>query len=203
MRTISDTFLTVMQRKSVSTFLLVKIGPNKDGITYRYTTLPYDYTYEGELYLHDNGLMSLDPPRMSDILDREAYSIKIADPEFLLRPFLEGGTLTAQFTGANIKVMGGLINIYGVTEFGTAPNTPYPDVMVLYAGYLDEAAYSINYDEEIVLEIEGSSPMGALDLTRSLIVSKNALNEKYPTDTSYDQLYEGSSKIELLWGKKL
>jgi hypothetical protein len=61
MRTISDTFLTVMQRKSVSTFLLVKIGPNKDGITYRYTTLPYDYTYEGELYLHDNGLMSLDP----------------------------------------------------------------------------------------------------------------------------------------------
>jgi hypothetical protein len=49
--------------------------------------------------------------------------------------------------------------------------------------------------------IECSSPMADLDLKRTLITSKDAMRGLSPTDSSFDQVYEGSKGIDLLWGK--
>jgi len=203
MRKLSATLQELMSRNVTSGFFLVKLGPNKEGTAFRYTSLPYDFTYDGEVYYSNNGLSSLDPPRLSDILDKEAYRITIVDPQYALKPFIEGGGNTSHFTGSPLKVVGGLVNVSGVTEFATDPGGVYPEFMTLYQGRLDEAAYSITLDEEVVLNLSGSSPVGSLDISRTLLTSKTYLQDKYPGDTSFDQVYEGSESLKLLWGKKV
>lgn len=202
MRLHSPVIEELISRDATCPFLLVKLGPNKDGITFRYTTFTEGLMYNGEWYSADNGLSYVDPPKLSELLDREAYKISFSDPSYELRSFLEGGSFTSQFTGANVEVIGGFVNITESSEFDTAPGRPYKDFMILYKGYLDVANYSINSNEEIILEFECASPMGVLDLTRTILNSKNYLNQKYPTDTSYDQVLESGAKLELQWGKK-
>jgi hypothetical protein len=75
------------------------------------------------------------------------------------------------------------------------------DIVLAYKGIVDSHGYVISEDEDVVVVIECSSPMADLDLKRTLITSKDAMRGLSPTDSSFDQVYEGSKGIDLLWGK--
>jgi hypothetical protein len=48
--------------------------------------------------------------------------------------------------------------------------------------------------------LEGTSPMADLDLVKNFIASKNGMDQKSTSDTSFDQIYDGS-EITIRWGK--
>jgi len=203
MRNIPSVLFEAMQRDHAISFLVVKIGPTVNGAFIAYTTLPYQFPYGGTTYLPDNGLLAIDPPNLSEVMDRDSYKLTISDPDFTLRATIESN----EFTGATVYVGAGLINTLDIVNGGTEPGEAYDWLMTVYAGYLDNVEYAITPNEEISLNLEGSSPMGSFDLTRSLMTSRNYLDKKYPNlpygrDTSYDQILIGSEKVNILWGRK-
>jgi hypothetical protein len=72
-----------------------------------------------------------------------------------------------------------------------------------YKGTIDNQTYSIDFDEgSIIATVESSSPMGSLGNINPFYTSKDNMDQKSLADTAFDQIYEGSAGITLLWGKK-
>jgi hypothetical protein len=203
MKRLSAALKTLMNQDVMVPFLLIKIGPDTASNQLTYTTLPYDYTHNGDIYLADHPIVGLDSARISDTLDKESFKIGLSDPNLILRGLFEGSTLGASFQGAPMVVYIGLINNSGGVLDGIAVDQPMLDVIIAYRGQIDTFTYTITPDEDIVLSIENGSPMSVLDLTRTLLTSRDYLQRKYPGNTSYDEVYEGSEAITLLWGKNL
>lgn len=197
----SDALKAVIAKDYIQAFILVTIGPFSITNAYiRSTTLPYDITYLGNTYFSDARIVAVDLPKLSTSVDREAYRISIGDPNFDFRGVIEAGA-----TGVSIQAEAGFMNTEAVSVNGVLPNEPYlaSDMMyMIYKGKLDTQMYTIDTEGQILLNFEGSSPMGALGLKRSLLTSRDWMHQRFPLDTSFDQVFLGSGEQILLWGKK-
>ena len=201
MRTIPAVLQPIVDSDHWKTFMIFHVGPNIDHYELKYTTLPYDFvsTTLGATYSSDHRLVGVDAPRISDSFDREAFKVILSDSDSVMRPDLDDWKMH----GAPFRLYAGFINNTAGNIGGALPGEPIDAFVVAYEGTVDTFSYSVTPDEEISLSIEGSSPVGALDLTRTLLTSKSYLNAKFgDTDTSYDQATAGSREIILLWGKE-
>jgi len=200
MKVMSETLTRLIAQEHVSAFLLINIGPFIGGEKILSCTLPYDFTFNGELYHSDARIATIDLPKISSPVDREAYKVSINDPTMDYRFMIENGV-----SGVKIKAWSGFINTFDETVDGIPPGAPFTQVenaFMLYSGILDTQMYTISTDSEIILNFEGASPMGPLGLRRTLVTSKDWMAQNYPGDTSYNQIYVGSADQILLWGKK-
>jgi hypothetical protein len=196
MREISANIRTLIQSDNVVHFYMVKVGTELV-----HTTLQRDIVFDGNTYLGNSGLMSVDPPRLTSVVDREAYKVTYTDPTFQYRPLFEEG-----YIGKPISIYLGFFNTTDSTLGGAAPGEPLldpDDVLIAYKGTVDNQAYSIDMEnQEASLVIEGASPMTALGLIRTIVTSKDNLRQFNSSDNSYDQIFKGSKGIDLLWGKR-
>jgi len=195
-KTLPDNIATLMSNDTVVSFLLITLGPDSDANVYRFTTLPYDYTKDGDVFI-SGYIQAIDPPKVSDHLDKGTFRLTLADPGYVFRAVMENGKMT----GSDFIVEVGFINNTGADLDMVSPDQPLDEYITAYKGQIDSYAYVINTDEEVLLTLEGASPMGSLDLKRSLLTSKNYQDQKFSGDISYDELLEGSSSVVLLWGK--
>ena len=176
----------------------------------RYTTLPYDAKLGGVTYQSDHGLIGLDPPRLSNTTDREAFKIRFSDPQFELAP------LCKSMINAKVSVRGGFYNTTGeivIPSVGSevAPNEPIlnsVDLIVLYSGYIDKVQYAIDEENGVILELECASPMASLDALNVFYSTTNSLKQRVPSeqwaaapDTAFDNVSLGGRSQEILWGK--
>lgn len=197
MRSYSANVQTLLSRADIGIYFCVEVI-HSTGMM-RHTTLPHDVTIGGNLYAANNNLMSVEPPKLSSVVDREAYKITYTDPEFELRNIFEIG-----LTGAPISVIIGFINTTNATLGGALPGAPLTDLadtVVAYAGVVDTQGYSMQNCEEITVVIEGSSPMSSLNLSKPYYTSQDALRQLSATDTAFDQVHAGSKEVDFLWGK--
>jgi len=98
-----------------STFYLVRI--EREGLDLKYTNAPYDLNIPGlALFESDNGLKAIEPPRLSNVVDRETYKIVFIDNEYNLRSLFEAG-----LTGARVIVYIGFYNTLSTTLNGAEP----------------------------------------------------------------------------------
>jgi len=108
-------------------------------------------------------------------------------------------------TGATVTVYLGCFNLTTETLGGAAPGEPLvnlADLLIVYKGFVDTQGYAVNPEEGTVLAIiECSSPMAQLNLARPFFTSREAMHQVDPTDTSFDEAFEGSKKLMHLWGK--
>ena len=88
-----------------SGFFLIEMNIGSTNI--RYVTLPYDVTINGVTYSADNAIAALDPPKLSDNADREAFKITFADPD------LSFSSLADEMINARISILGGFFNTKG------------------------------------------------------------------------------------------
>ena len=199
MRTMSSVVKTILDQDEIAFFYLVEVGSGSRLI--RHTTLQRDVVVGGITYVSNSGLMTVDPPKLSAVVDREAYKITYADPTFQYRPFLEEG-----FMGVPMIVRIGFFNTTGAPLGGANPGEPITDIahtLIIYEGTVDNQGYIVDMEgNEATLALEGSSPMTALGLVRTIVTSKDNLRQRNASDTAYDQIYTGSKQIELLWGKR-
>jgi hypothetical protein len=184
----STTISTVLQNPIIDAFYCVTIG------TYKTTSYISNITLSnGEIFQSDGKLISVDAPRISTTVDREIFKVTLADTDFALGAQFQSGLVGNLF---EIRLI--LIN--------PSTNQPYltlTDTILAYKGLIDNIGYSIQTGSigENILVISGSSPMNDLDLTKPFYTSREYIREKYPNDSCFDQIYEGSGPVNLKWGK--
>lgn len=198
MRPYSNNVKLLLNSDNIKLYYLIEIIVGNTIL--RHTSTGYDITVNGNIFYKENNLISIDPPQMSFNVDREAYKIQYADPEFSMRSMLEDSV-----TGANVTVMIGFFNTLDVVLSGVEPGFPLTDlndILIGYKGVIDSNGYTIDEDNESVsILFECSSPMAALDLSKPYITSQEYVRQLNAVDSAYDQVYVGSKEIELLWGK--
>lgn len=206
MRTFSDNVKTLLSRDDVTGVYLVTIDRQasaiSDAVAIKDTSAPFDMVIpQLGTFKCDTGLSIVEAPRLSKVVDREAYKITYVDPEFQKRSLFEEG-----LTGAYVKVYLCFLNTTGDTLGGYASETfltDLSDLVVVYAGMVDTQGYSINPDDGTVIAVlECSSPMAALGMTRPLYTSKEYLRAIAPNDTAFDEVIVGDEGVNMVWGKK-
>ena len=186
MRSISSNVQTVIDSGDINYFFLIDLNFNSN---YYLTSLPYNVTFNGNVYTADGGLFEVDSPRFSTVIDREAYKVVIADlSNQLLNEFNTG------VIGKDISVRVGFL------DANKQPLLNADDVIFIYKGYVDAPVISSNWDEKIAV-VEGTSPMADFDSVNVLYTSKNGIKQVNPIDTCFDDVFEGADVV-MKWGKK-
>ena len=81
MRYYSPAVKSLLGLDNISIFYLVSITRNN--LSLRHTSLPFDITIPGlDTFYTGNGLLGVDSPKLSAVVDREAYKIVYVDPAF-------------------------------------------------------------------------------------------------------------------------
>jgi len=195
MRNTSDNVKTLMASGALSTAFIVELTI---GSTVYWTTYNRDLVIGGQLYSADNPLVGVDLPTLVNGLTRDIFKITLADSSFAFRDLISTGV-----SGTLVKV--GLLFINTTDTFlGVSPGEPLTateDVVILYRGRVDNYGYKKS-DEQNLLQLNVASPMAALDLTRPQLASRSSHRSRYPLDSCFDYIHEGSRLINLIWGKK-
>lgn len=205
MRKLSGTVKTLLDQSMISVFYLIKMEFRPDAVTTvaiaRYTDLGQSITIPGDGTYEPTELLSVDPPKISDTLDRSIYKIIFIDPQLTRRPLFE-----SNLNGTKISVKIGFFNNTENTIDGVLPGQPFTDpddITVVYAGFVDTCSYNVDANEGIVTAtIECNNPMNTLNLTRALYTSREEIRAINATDSSFDLCYTGSQKFSLRWGQE-
>ena len=183
---------------------------NIRNVPIRYVTLPYDVTFDYNLYSADNTLAAIDPPKLSGNADREAFKVSFADPEMVM------SGLCDEMINARITIRGGFFNTTGdnLISSGNAivePNKPLlekNDTLVIYKGFIDTVSYRMSESDGVLLDLECASPVASLDALNSFYTTRNSLRQRIPAstwasgaDTAFDNISLGGKAQEILWGK--
>jgi hypothetical protein len=184
-RSFSSNVQAAIDSGSAEFFMLIKLSFNA---TYNLTTLPFDVVYGGETYTSDGGLFEVSSPKFSSVVDREAYRVVIADDiNAMLAEF------KANVVGHDISVKLGFMSPDG------EPYLDAEDVVDIYNGTADSPSISNDLDQRLAI-VEGTSPMADLDFVNVLYTSKDGMDQRNATDTSFDDIY-ADHEVSLKWGK--
>ena len=196
MRKISANVRQLLVTESYSSFFLVKIVTPSGAILD--TTFPIPVTVPGVGTFSPSNLVSVDPPRLSETVDRESYKITYIDPQFEKIAMFETG-----LTGSKVTIYVGFINTTDAPLGGAQPGKPLlneEDLLVAYAGVVDTQGYTIDPQEgTVVALVECSSPVAALGLSRIFRTSQEGMKRFSATDTAFNQVFVDGSKLP--WGK--
>lgn len=208
MRKFTQTVKTLLESGIYSGFFLIDIYVGNTPL--RYTTLPYDITLAGVDYSSDHSLASVDPPKLSNNTDREAFKLRFVDPN------MEYAGICNDMINARLSIRSGFYNTTGVAIQASngqliEPNMPIinsQDVLLIYKGFIDSVKYNLSEENGAILEIECASPMAALDALNSFYTTTNSLRQRVPAaqwaaapDTAFDNVSLGGKSQEILWGK--
>lgn len=175
-----------------------------------YTTLPYDVTVGGITYSSDNDLVAIDPPKLSNTADKESFKLTFADASYVF------AAASSSLLNAHIRVLGAFYNTLGVEILDSdgnpvSPNKPIlctKDMVIMYEGQVGSFRYVVSEENGVLFEIEGGSPMNALDSLSNFYTSPNSLKQRIPAaewalapDTAFDNVSLGGKAKEILWGK--
>jgi hypothetical protein len=196
MRQVSQNIRTIFAADDPVSFYLVKLTtPTAQLLD---TTLPFPVNIIGMGTFQPSSLLSVDPPRMSDTVDRAVYKISYSDDTFEKIAMFESG-----LTGSGIEIYVGYFNNTSATLGDAAPGQILrnkEDLLLAYAGVVDTQSYNVNPSEgKVVAGIECASPVASLGLSRAFRTSPEGMKRFSAVDTSFSQVYVDGSKLP--WGK--
>lgn len=210
MRALSSVVINRLEANSMDIFYIVQVSSAAD--TFNHTTARMDITIPDfnvvgtpVTFLKDNGLLKIEPPRLTSVVDREAYKILYSDPLFAFRSKFETG-----LTGASVIVYFGFFNTTNTTIVDSEGNSVLPgfpilskkDLFLSYSGFVDTQGYTVNdQDGTVTAVIECASPMASLGLIKSIRTSMDSLRQYDALDTAFDQVYAGAKSVNYVWGK--
>jgi hypothetical protein len=185
MRQFSSNVQTVLDSDVIKFFFLIKLEFSQ---TYYLTSYHHDILFDGQTYTADGGLFEYDSPKQSSVVDRESYRIVLSDIS---------NTMMQEFKN---NVIGKAITVYaGFLDANGAPLTNINDMIIVYKGYVDSPAVENNWDTKLAV-LEGTSPMSDLDAVRPFYTSRDGMDQRSATDTTFDDMYQ-DNEIKLKWGK--
>jgi hypothetical protein len=186
MRQFSSSVQASLDSQNIRYFFLIKLEFSQD---YRFTSHSHDLEYDGETYLADGGLFEYDSPKISSTVDRESYKVVLSDIDnVMIQEF------RSNVVGMPITVNVGFLDLNGNALTGT------DDVVVAYKGFVDSPSINNDFESKTAV-IEGTSPMSDLDAVNSFFTSRDGMDQKSTTDTTFDDMFENVD-IKHKWGKK-
>jgi hypothetical protein len=154
-----------------------------------FTTLPYDITVDGQLYISSVGIVDYSAPSQTSIVDRENFSFSIADPDGSFKERLRVG-----IAGKAAKMSVGFFNA------DKTPNTDPENFIISYEGWIDGTSFTSDF-EESTINIDCSSPMADLGLIKTMITSSDGMDQFNTNDTSFDNVI-ANNETKFKWGKE-
>jgi hypothetical protein len=193
MITLTTAQTIILEQTGVESFYIIKIsGPF---FTKRISSYFRDITVStGEVYTGNSEILSIQTPQISTTVDREQYTVVLGDSNFEYAALAEDS-----FVGALFEVR--LVLVDPATDL---PLTNLSETIILYRGQVDSVSIKSDLSEigENTFSIVGASPLASLDASKPFYTSKSFIREKVlTTDSCFDQVYQGSGKIRLRWGK--
>jgi hypothetical protein len=185
MRTFSSAIQTILNSDNINFIYLIEL---QFTTTYRLTSFNADIVYDGNTYQANSGLYEFDTPKMSSVVDREAYRIVIADLADEMAAEFE-----VNVVGKPVEVKVALLDTDGYPLLGT------DDVLSVYKGTVDNPKISNDYEEKLAI-LECTSPMSDLDTVNSFYTSKDGMDQVSNSDTSFDEIFD-NKEVSLKWGK--
>jgi hypothetical protein len=185
MRTFSTTVQQIINSGNIKFFYLIELNFSND---YYLTSYASDITLGGNTYQSESGLFEIESPKLSTVVDREAYRVVLTDFNDEM-----SAEFKANVIGKDIHVRIGLI------DTNNNPLLNSNDLIEVYKGTVDTPTISIDWENKTAV-IEGTSPMADLDSVNSFISSKSGMDQKSSTDTSFDNIFQ-DSEATLKWGK--
>jgi len=186
MRVFSPKVQSIIDSGNIKFFYLIDLYFTS---AYHFTSYSSDIVYSGNTYTSDGGLFEIDTPKLSSIIDREAYKVVVAD---LSDQML--AEIRANIVGKDILVRLGFVD--PVTD---QPLLNANDILNVYKGYVDTPEVVNSWDAKLA-SIEGTSPMADLDMINSFLTSRDSMHQRNANDSSFDEIYD-SSELDLKWGK--
>lgn len=199
MRHFSDGAKLVLTKDAISTFFLVAWDLGE--MILRHTTFPYDLLVPDLSvypFIAENGLVSIDAPRLSNTLDREVYKLAYLDETLSMLSLIGYG---GGGVGTTCTVYIGFINTTSSPINGALPGSPMvalEDLVIAYEGILDTYGFILSADDELVSTFECSSPLAALDMVKPIYTSPNNVPDN---DHCYDQVHVASAGTTIHWGR--
>jgi len=184
MREFSSAVQTILNSDNIKFAYLIKLDFST---TYYLTSYNTNLTYDGNTYIANTGLYEFDTPKFSSVLDREAYKVVIAD---LLDEM--ANEFKYNVVGKSVSVKVALLDSNNQPLLGTA------DVLSVYNGFVDSPAITNDFQQKPVIDC--TSPMADLDTINASYTSKDGMDQRISTDTSFDTIFK-NKEITLKWGK--
>ena len=181
----SAALLAALNDDNAGFFFLIRLDFNS---VYFLTTLPYDFAWNGNLYQSEESVLSLESPRATTVVDRQTYKLRLSALDPALIAEVSAGILNKPVT-----------ILMGLTIDGV-PLADLDDIIHVYSGTVANYKQDIG-DTEQSLSIECSAPLSSLDSKSTLFTTRDAIKAFASDDTSFDQIFEGSSEYNLKWGK--
>jgi len=198
MRTFSSTVQNLISTDNFNFFYLVELNFSNN---YYFTTAPNDISHgeftslpagcsltSADSFVSDGGLLSIDPPKYSSVVDREAYKITLSDLSDVML-----GEFNANVIGKGITVW------LGIYDANFQPLLNTSDILLAYKGFVDSPGIANDWENKVAT-LEGTSPMSDLDRVNPFVTSKAGMDQISSTDTSFDTIFKDSA-LELKWGK--
>lgn len=197
-RTFSDVVRLLLDNDNISIFYLIDIQFPSAHL--KHSTLPYSVAIAGlGTYIANTNLKNVEAPRLTNIVDRVAYKVIYADPEFELKEYFELGA-----TGSPVTIRLGFYNTLDVTIGGAAPGTPIltpENILVVYKGIIDSHGYVVE-DEESIATFECSSPMADLNQKTFYVTTDAEQRKRNINDSSLKNVHVSGEAQTINWGKK-
>lgn len=194
MRKISPDLLDVLSNYVAEPMLLIKIGGTGYNMDMRFTSCSYDIEFNEEIYLANSSIVSIDIPKVSQVMDKENYKITLADHDKSYLPYLEQG-----ITNIPLEVRAVFVDTRGGLNDG---QLMLNDTAIIYKGLLNTGSYDLDYSSGTsALILTASSALASLDNISVFRVNPSYLKSVNPTDTTFDFVFDDKVTIDLKWGK--
>ncbi len=194
MRKISPDLLDVLSNYVAEPMLLIKIGGVGYNMNMRFTSCSYDIEFNEEIYLANNSIVSVDIPKVSEVMDKESYKITLADHDKSYLPYLEQG-----ITNIPLEVRAVFVDTRGGPNDG---QLMLNDTAMIYKGLLNTGSYDLDYSSGTsTLVLTASSALASLDNISVFRVNPSYLKSVNPADTTFDFVFDDKVTIDLKWGK--
>jgi len=185
MRNFSSSVQNLIDSDSIRFFFLIELNFFNN---YYLTSYHTNISYNNNAYLADAGLYEYDSPAMSSVVDRESYRIVISDvSDVMIEEF------KLNVVGKPITVLCGLLDSNGQPLLGTN------NLINVYNGFVDSPSINNDFNQKTAI-LEGTSPMSDLDAVNNFVVSRNGMDQKSITDTSFDDIFDDNN-VNIKWGK--
>lgn len=200
------TFQTnTLSKNSVEAFYIVEIGFRSQQVVLGNLVWQTDYkrisTYQRDITLSDGRtflgnapIIELQPPKISSEVDREQYTITLADVSY------EYGELSEN----NLVGMPAQVGLILIDYETKEPNLNVNEVLIVYKGQIDSASYSIDTSEagSVIYKLACASPIANLDAVKAFHTSKSFMKDKIKSDDiSFDQVAQGTGALRFKWGR--
>lgn len=192
-KSLSSNVVTRLGSGALTGAFLIEMSLRGDSqTTRRYTTAPYDLTYNSNSYTSSVDVLSVVAPDTTTILDDQAYAIEFADTGNIIQGLLDSEN-SLNGSVVTVRVV--------IADASNSFMLNASDVFIGYSGFINGVEYEFADGDYRRYVLRLGSPFSDFDAVEPRVASSDFQNNFSSTDTAFDNLFKGAEDVTLEWGR--